>query len=400
MRIFVLSSRFPYPLEKGDKLRLYHQLRELSQRHELILCALSHVSVSDAEIQVLQAFCKAVYILPLHKFGIVSKILDILITKLPIQVAYFTRKRLIRCVHRYIELERPDIVFCQLVRMAEYVKEVRIPKLIDYMDAFSLGMERRAAVTRGPVKYLIAWESRLLRKYEEKVFAYFQAHSIISIQDRSALSFPSKQSIDLLPNGVDTDYFSPIKDKKPVYDLAFIGNLGYFPNVEAARRLIHDMLPGIWDKYPDTKVLLAGARPDAEIRRLCSDERIHLSGWVDDIREAYASAKIFVAPIFTGSGQQNKILEAMAMGLPVVTTTLVNQSIHAKDGEDIMVADTVEGLITNILDLLADTALQTSLSQRGRAFVVGNYSWAVSVAGLEKSMEHALLNFTKKETDG
>ena len=159
------------------------------------------------------------------------------------------------------------------------------------------------------------------------------------------------------------------------YDICFVGNLGYYSNVEAVRFLIKTIFPLLKKEKPDIKILLAGARPTAEIQGF-TNENITVLGWLDDIRDAYADSRILVAPLMHGIGQQNKILEAMAMGVPVVSTSRVNNAIGATPETEILVADTEGSFAEQILKLLQDIDLQILMSKNGRAFVEQNYSWA------------------------
>ncbi|MEL6593914.1 MAG: glycosyltransferase family 4 protein, partial [Bacteroidota bacterium] len=163
----------------------------------------------------------------------------------------------------------------------------------------------------------------------------------------------------------------------------FVGNMGYFPNVRAALWLVKEIMPIVWRSQPTATLLLAGARPTREIQALAINPRIMVSGWVADIREAYAQGKVFIAPIKTGSGQQNKILEALSMARPCVTTRLVNNAIGAKEGNEIRLADDASGLAEAILTLLGDPTAAKAMGDAGRARILANYSWARSIETLD-----------------
>jgi glycosyltransferase involved in cell wall biosynthesis len=192
-----------------------------------------------------------------------------------------------------------------------------------------------------------------------------------------------KQQVKIVPNGVDTSFFKPILTAKKEYDIAFIGNMGYVPNVEGARYLVQEILPLLLRQFPAIKVLIAGARPTALVQSLASDN-VTVTGWVEDIREAYASAKLFVAPLFLGSGQQNKILEAMAMKIPCVTSTLVNNAIGATPNEAIVLADDKVAFAKQITTLLQHPNHIDAISTAGLAYVQKHYSWESYVQILEE----------------
>ena len=395
VKLFVLTSRFPYPLEKGDKLRIFHQIRELSRYHEIVLCSLAEQEVKDIDYQEVKPFCSKIFILNLNKKTVVFNILRNILTlpfrfNLPFQVAYFFNKNIRKQILQIIESEKPDHIYCQLARMAEYIRHLDLPKTLDYMDAFSIGAARRADSSHWLTKPFWKIEAHKMAEYEAQLAHDFDNLTIISAQDRDVLDFNEKNKIQVVPNGVDTDYFKKNNAAlPPQYHIAFVGNLGYYPNVEAVKYLVHQILPLLLIQIPDIKILIAGARPTAEVQKL-SNKNVTVKGWLEDIRTAYSDAQIFVAPLFHGSGQQNKILEAMAMGLPCVTTSLVNNAILAKSDEEILTIEPfyTEGLwAEKILNLLQSVHNQEIISKNARLFVEKKYSWQYSATLLNNIIE-------------
>lgn len=378
MKLVILTSRFPYPLEKGDKLRIYHQIRVLSRRYEITLISLAEQPPKDAELAHLRQFCAAIHVFRLSKLRIAFNLISGWLQGLPLQVSYFYHPGIRKKIARLIQQEKPDHLYCQLIRMAPYVSDLPLPKTLDFMDTFSIGMQRRAERSRGLWRWLFRREAKQLQAYEAQAFAAFDHCTIISEQDRDLLVFAGKAQVRIVPNGVDTDFFHPKFKSAPEYHLAFVGNMGYHPNVEAAKFLVGEVLPILQQTVPDVRVLIAGARPTSEVLALQSAQ-VTVTGWVEDIRDAYGSARVFVAPIFLGSGQQNKILEAMSMALPCVTTGMVNNAIHAPVNSTIFVADTAANFAANILKILADENLQTTIGQAARDFVEQKYGWEHSV---------------------
>ena len=374
MKIAVVTSRFPYPLEKGDKLRLYFQIKYLSQHHEIILISLGEEPVSEASLQHIQSFCKSVHLFPIQKNKARINAIKAFFQTTPLEVGYFFNKKIKTQIEEIIHAEKPDHIYCQLIRMSEYVRQLPYPKTLDYMDAFSLGMNRRAENSSWLLRYLFKKDALRIADYEAEVFSNFQNHTIISLQDRNHLSFLQKEKIHVLPNGVDTDFFKPQSQIEQKYDLAFIGNMGYYPNVQAAIFLGKKILPKLLSKNKNLQLLIAGARPDVTVKNLAS-QNITISGWVEDIRTAYASSKIFIAPIFHGRGQQNKILEAMAMGIPCITSDQVNKAIGAIPEKSILIANDVESCQEQISLLLENESLREELSKKGLHFIQKNFSW-------------------------
>jgi polysaccharide biosynthesis protein PslH len=375
-KLLILTSRFPYPLEKGDKLRVFHQIKALSLNYQIVLVALSDIPVSESELSALSPYCSKIEILHLKKWKIYFRIvLNFITGKLPLQVAYFVDNKLCSQVKKRILQENPDHLYCQLIRTSEYIKDCTIPKTLDLMDAFSEGALRRSRDTKGPMHYFWKREARLLREYEQKIATHFNHLSIISKQDGLAIGL-NHHSLHVVPNGVDTDFFNKnsLQFKPPTYDIVFVGNMGYHPNIQAATYLVEQLLPKLNFIFPNLKILIAGTRPSPKIQSF-ANQQITVTGWVEDIRLAYSDAKILVAPLFHGSGQQNKILEAMSMSIPCITTTMVNNAIGATHKEHILIADTADEYVKYIRDLLQQPEKRKRIGDNAQSFVKQNFSW-------------------------
>ncbi|MDQ4140133.1 MAG: glycosyltransferase [Bacteroidota bacterium] len=384
MKILILLSRVPYLLDKGDKLRAFYQLQKLSEKHEIILFALAEDTdpLEEATKELLK-YCKQVHLFPLQKASIMRNVAGALWNKKPIQVNYFYNSKAQAQINELIAQHQPDHIYCQLIRMAEYVRHVKhIPKTLDYMDAFSKGMLRRAEIAPFHLKPIFRLEAARLKKYEGAVFSEFRYKTIISRQDRDFIAHPRHKDIAIVPNGIQTSYFYPL-DLPKQYDLVFTGNMNYAPNIEAAVYLVKKVLPLVKKQFPEVKVLLAGANPSYQVLSL-EAPNVTVSGWLPDIREAYASAHVFVAPLFIGTGVQNKVLEAMAMKVPCVTTQLVNNGVGAANNCHLLVANTPEEFAQHIQSLLINRELNEQLTKRALAFVHENYSWSKAVAQLEQ----------------
>ncbi|MFH1160712.1 MAG: glycosyltransferase [bacterium] len=378
MKLFFLLPRVPYPTEKGDKLRAFHQITHLSKQHEIIICALNEGVLHEEAIPVLSKYASAIHIIPLSKWTILSNLTKALFTGKPLQVGYYYNASTARIMHSLIRKYRPDHIFCQLIRMAEYVKDLPIRKTLDYQDVFSKGVERRLATSSFLVRPFLRLEYRRLLAYERMVFDRFDNKMIISIPDRDLIPHPDREKIVVVANGVDTAFFHPLAREK-TYDLVFTGNMGYPPNIHSAEFLVNKIVPLVLKKKPDLKVLIAGATPTMRVLVLRSPN-IEVSGWVPDMREAYAQARIFIAPMLLGTGLQNKLLEAMALKVPCITSPLANQALNAKEGEEILVGYTPEGYAQHILTLLHDPALAGRIAENGYRFVLKNYSWETETA--------------------
>ncbi|MBQ8703706.1 MAG: glycosyltransferase [Bacteroidales bacterium] len=380
MRILVVLPRFPYPLDKGDKLRAYHQIVELAKRHEVHLFALSHKRVPHDDYDHLHTLCTAVDYVHLHWWESAWGVLKAFLGGKPLQAGYWTLRRARQEYLRWEQQVQPDVVYCQMVRTIPTVEGSSCRKVLDFQDALSLNTHRRMEYSHGPLRWILHYESRALQRYEQQALALFDATTVIAPADRDAIS----PSVHLVPNGVDTDYFSPrAAGVSPKYSIVFTGNMSYAPNVDAACWLVNEIMPTVWKRCPyGINVLIAGADPKPAVRALAGP-RVTVSGRLPDIRSAYASARMFVAPMRIGSGMQNKLLEAMAMGLPCVTTSIAATPLGATPWEHLLVGDTAEEIADLIVKLTIDE-MHHAIADGGHRFVLEHFSWPAAVEPLEE----------------
>lgn len=382
MRIGILLSRVPYPLEKGDKLRAFYQIKELSKRHEIYLCALNTSSLHPKAIELLSPYCKEIKIIKLSKWSILINLLySLLFTELPLQIAYFYNRNAKKKIKHFFDQHQIDHLYCQLIRVSEYIKDYPCPKTLDYMDALSRGMERRIKKAPFYLKPFVKIESTRLKRYEHFIFSAFDHKTIISAQDRDLIIHAANENIVIVPNGVDQSFFHPFDSDKDIH-LLFTGNMSYPPNVLSAEFIANEILPLIQKKMPHVKFVIAGATPNAKVQSLAGDS-IEVTGWVDDIRAYYARAKVFLAPMQIGTGLQNKLLEAMSMEIPSVTSNLANNALGATPNEHILIGESAEDFAHLCLQLLSDEELAKKIALNGRQFVHTKYNWSSCTKKLE-----------------
>jgi sugar transferase (PEP-CTERM/EpsH1 system associated) len=380
MRIGVLLSRVPYPLEKGDKLRAFHQIKELSRRHKIYLCAINVGKVNKEDIAKIAPYCEEIKIIHLNKFNILLNLLKgLFLSHLPLQVAYFFKKKAKQEVTNFFNEKQVEHIYCQLIRVSEYVKDIHAtPKTLDYMDALSRGMERRIDKSSFYLKPFVKLETKRLKRYEHFIFSSFEHHTIISEQDQSLIVHPLNQEITIVRNGVDQHFFHPIEKEKQ-YDLVFTGNMSYPPNVDGVCFLVEQILPLLPESI---NLAIVGATPSPRVQKLAS-QQVHVTGWVEDIRDYYASSRIFIAPMQIGTGLQNKLLEAMAMRMPCITSPLANNALRATNNKEIIIADSVEEYAQAILNLLDNKEKAQQIAENALRFISTNYDWQSSTAQLE-----------------
>ncbi len=387
MKIFVLLPRIPYPLEKGDKLRAFNQIKQLAKRNEIVLCALNDnakVSEQDA-FHALQPYCQSINFIRINKLQILLGLVRAFLKGLPLQCGYFYNRKAAKKVNGLIAKHKPEMLYGQLLRTAEYIRHKGIPKAIDYQDIFSYGMKRRADIASFVTRPVFNMEYRRLKRYEASIFDDFDVRTIISEPDRALFPHEKRDEILIIPNGVDHDYFKP-QEREKKYDLVFTGNMSYPPNVNAVEYLANEILPIVWKSRPETTLYIAGATPDPKVRKAAS-ERIIVSGWLDDIRDAYAQSRVFIAPMRIGTGLQNKLLEAMSMRLPAITSSLANASLGAKPNEEILIGNNAEEMANNIITLLTDKEKAEKIAQAGFDFTNCVYDWGKATERLEEEMK-------------
>lgn len=385
MKIFVLLPRFPYPLEKGDKLRAYYQIRNMARENEIHLFAITDHNISSEHLEALRPYCKSI---GFFRTAFLSRIVHVVWAFLngrPLQAGYFFNKKAVKIIRDRIDKIRPDHIYCQLIRVAAYVEDIPIPKTLDYQDVFSKGVERRIANAPLYLKPVFKMEYRRLLRYERKVFDIFDNKTIISKPDRDLIPHPDREKIAIIENGVNTEFFKP-RDTEKEYDIVFTGNMGYPPNIDAAEFLAGTILPEVRKIIPGATLVIAGATPHARVRALAS-ENVTVTGWVDDIRECYGKARIFIAPMRIGTGLQNKLLEAMAMKIPCITTSLANKALEARPGEELMVGDDVHQLAGHILFLLQNPGKAEVLAKKGYEFVHRKFNWSTATEKLVNLMK-------------
>lgn len=374
-KILFITSRFPYPLNKGDKLRVYFQLKHLSEENEVHLVAINETKVSDKHLKALLPFCKSIhmFVLPLHK-----RVFQLFLSpfkRIPLQVAFFFNNRIKKKIAELTNEIAPDHIHCHLIRTTEYIKDIGgVSKSLDFMDAFGKGMEKRQVTESNIFKRILyTYEKNQLYNYEAKVFHFLDKFSIISNQDKNLIKSPRANEINVIPNGVDFETFYPRAEEKK-YDLLFMGNLGYPPNIDAVLFLCNEIIPLVEKDKPDIKVLIAGINAPKQIRKLASG-KINIIDDFADISTSIAISKIMLAPMKISIGLQNKILQAMAMKTPCIVSTLCNNAINAHNNKAIIEANTPIEFSKEIIGLLNNENKAAEIGQEAYKFVREYFSW-------------------------
>jgi len=381
MKILFITPRFPYPPLKGDQVRSYNQIRILSQKHSITLLSFIENSEELNHVPVLKKFCGRIETLglrPLHSY--LNVVLG-LFSPLPLQIHYYYSSEMEKRISTVTENEDFDIVHVQLIRMAPYLADLHeTPKVIDLTDALSLNMERRYRYDKGILKLGAYIEWQRVKKYEPEVCRRFDQAIVVSPTDKRAIS--PFQNLHVNPNGVDTDHFTLVLEGREPSSIIFTGNIGYFPNTDAVHWFSREVFPLIKARIPHVKLYVVG-NPPKDIRYLSTDENIVVTGFVDNIHEYLARATIAVCPMRSGSGIQNKVLEAMASGTPIVTTEYALDGIQATPGRDLIVANEPREFAHRVVELLENPSLRRKLAVNARQLIEKKYTWEISVRQLE-----------------
>jgi sugar transferase (PEP-CTERM/EpsH1 system associated) len=387
LKVLALVTRLPVPPWRGDQIRAYHHLRVLARRHDVTLCALPLVDADPVHVDAVRALGMRVEVVPLGIAAAAPALARALFDPAPLQTLLYRRRRAAARVRALLARERFDVVHAQLVRTGAYWPDGdRPPVVLDLIDALSENFARRAAHDRGPLALVSALEGPRLRRYERALVARAAATLVVAEPDRRALG---GDRVRVVPNGVDVDAFGFVAGGRVPGRIVFAGNLGYFPNVDAARWLVDEILPVVRRTVPDASVHLAGARPSRAVRALAKRPGVSLAADVPAMAPEIASGSVAVIAMRSGSGMQNKVLEAMAVGTPVVTTPQVAAAFAVRDGEHLVLGDTGAALAAHAVALLRDGARAARIAVAARGLVERVYGWEASAAGVEDAWHAA-----------
>lgn len=385
MKIVVLLSRIPYPLEKGDKLRAFYQIKELSKNHEIYLAALNDAPIHPDAIAQLTPFCKEIVVLNLPFWTRFFGLFYALFKGIPLQCGYFYSNKAHQKFIDFVNRIQPDHIYCQIVRVVEYVIGLPYPKTLDFQDVFSKGMQRRFESAPFYSKPLFYYEYKKLMKYEQFSFSIFDHLTIITGVDRDLIPHPEHLKIEVIANGVDFEQYN-YQEVTKEFDLIFSGNMSYPPNIDAAEYIANQIFPELKKEFPNITLVICGAAPTTRVTSLAGDG-ITVTGWVDSMADYYAKSKVFIAPMRLGTGLQNKLIEAMAMKLPCITSTLAGKPLEGiESGREVIICETTSGYVEAVKLLLTNQGLYQEIAENGHQFVKQNYNWEATTQKLENKL--------------
>ena len=372
MKILYVTSRFPWPLDKGDKLRAFNQIRHLSEEHEISLFSISQEIVQNEWIEKVKPYCARIEVFHLSKKMIVANIAKRLFSSLPFQCIFFYNERIANALSKYADVILPDKIVFQLIRTTEYARLFkRSDCVIDLMDCFSYHYFLRSKSSTSVSRWFYDREYRRIKRYETSILKIYKNAIIISKKDKSLLP-GDKRNVQVIGNGVELPKIDPTLPKR--CDLLFLGNLHYRPNIEAARFLVNEILPLLRVNYPSMSVIIAGFDAKKKLGLPVIDN-VQVIENIENTLPVFQGARVFVAPMFLSTGIQNKILEAMASGVPVITTPNAADALGVLNGQQLLTAVSAPEFRDQVSRILHEPGLAKKLSGGARDFVAEHCNW-------------------------
>lgn len=396
-KILFLAHRVPFPPNKGDKIRAFHELAHLARHHDIWLGAGADDPADLAHLaEARRRFRGAYFGLPGRAqtaFNLARAALD----GTPLSVARFYHPGLMRWCAGILRDVRPDLVFVFSSAAAQFVPG-RLPRgtklIADFVDADAEKWRAYAETSPVPQRWLYGSEFRRLVRYEAKVAAAAAAGVFVSQTERDLFAGFVPQAaprLSVVPNGVDTDFFSPDPQFGTVRvdSIVFSGTMDYKPNIDAVTWFARDLLPLVRRRVPGAYLRIVGAKPSGAVLALAKLEGVEVTGSVPDMRPYLQQAGVIVAPLRIARGIQNKVLEGMAMARPVVTTPQALDGIAARPDTDLLVANSAAEFAEKVVAILQGRA-PAALGANARATVVAHYSWAHHLGDLDQLIARAL----------
>jgi sugar transferase (PEP-CTERM/EpsH1 system associated) len=373
MRILFVTARFPFPPLKGDQVVVVNRLRRLAVDNDVHLVTFAERPPERESLRELEQYCRSVDVVVLPKLrSILNVAFWALFSQLPLQILYFRSRAFRRTLSSRLAQERFDVVHAYSHRVVPFVEDLGVPAIADLIDSIQLLAERNVENERGFGRILWSEELRRIRRFEKRVHERFPSIIVVSEQDRALIA---GNNVEVIPNGVDHEAFAPKPDVREPATIVFSGNMSYAPNVHAAQWFTSEVLPHVLRAAPDARFSIVGASPPRAVRILARLDRVEVTGFVPSMADALNRAASAVAPMVSGSGIQNKILEAMSCAVPVVATPIGRGGIPAGEEHGLVVASTPSDFAAAVAGLLADPARARELGESGRAFVLEHYTW-------------------------
>ncbi|TRZ95482.1 glycosyltransferase [bacterium] len=379
MRMLFLSTRLPFPPIGGERLRPFYFIKYLALRWKITILSFFD---SQREKKAARNYLHnipglEICHLSLPRLRSYLQSAAGLFSLWPIEIAYYADRQMRSLVERQIKTREYDLIFCHLLRMAPYVQDIQgIKKVLDISDALSLRYEISSRYRKGPFKFIEHIESRRLKQYEPGVAEKFDLNLISSSIDKDHLEAKLGISkLEVIENGIEPDMINQAETSSIRQKIVFFGNLRIFHNVDAIRYFYQKIFPLIRAKIKDAQLVIVGANIPRCILKLRQDSAVSVFRDVPDLFEYVRDASVSIAPMRIAVGIQNKILQSMAYGVPVVTTTLGLGGIKARPNREVLVADKPEEFARQVIALMQDGCLKSSIVKNAHTLIKEHYLW-------------------------
>lgn len=394
MKILWVNPNFLHPTTKGGQIRTLEIVKRLHRRHEIHYAAFedpaSAEGIGRAGEYATRAYPFRHHVPARTSPRFAMQVAGGLFSSLPLAVSRWVSPELRRFVGEQLRTGGFDRAVCDFLAPAPHFDDLSRTVLFQH-NVETMIWRRHAETAAGLARRAyFGLQARRMFDFEKRTCQ--SAGSIIAVSAKDSETMRSlfgARNVHDTPTGVDTEYFAP-QPAPPAADIVFVGSMDWMPNIDGVSWFCSDILPLLRKRYPDCSLAVAGRAPTAGIRALGeADPRIHITGTVPEIRPWLWGSKISVVPLRVGGGTRLKIYEAMAAGVPVVSTTIGAEGLDYTDGEDILIADTPDAFSDACARLLADTALAARISANARHLVASRFSWDRVVTGFEELLHAA-----------
>jgi sugar transferase (PEP-CTERM/EpsH1 system associated) len=393
MNILFLAHRIPYPPDKGEKIRAYHELRFLASRHTVDLFAFADQTEQAKGRPALAQFCREMYFEELSQRAALARAALSLLTRRPFTTGYYYSSAMAKAVNEALAHKHYDAVFVYSSAMAPYVLDSsKVPVCVDFVDSDASKWAQYARYTAFPMSWVYGREACKLGRYEQKVARTARLSLVSTLLEIETIDPDGQLGVRALQNGVSLS--APVAGELPAEIsalgtyVAFIGQMDYFPNVDAACYFAKQILPHIRRTHPDLRFVVVGRNPSPRVRSLTALPGVVVTGTVPDVQPYLRAAAAAVAPFRICQGVQNKILEALAIGLPVVATPRPARAVGASPDELLFVAQHPKEFAKAVVSVLETPQLRQNLS--GRQFVERRFDWERNLEPLERWLLEAV----------
>jgi len=392
----MLTQVLPYPPDSGPKIKTWNVIKYLAQRHRVTLVSFVRGDQS-ADVHCLEPYCQAVHTVPMDR-GVVQDSLAMLrslLTGQPWMMVRDDRKEMRALVDHLAAEQHFDVAHADQLNMCQYAW--RVPGAFKIMDAHNalwlLYKRLWATMSPGPRKWLLGRDWRLLKPYEGRLVRESDAVLTVSQEDKVALQQAAGQAMDVtvIPIAIDTEEVTVVEREDAPRHILHIGTMYWPPNIDAVDWFVAEIYPLIRQQRPDAQFDVVGSRPPDDLLALNgAGLGINVTGYVEDPRLYQQRAAVMIVPLLSGGGMRVKILNALAEGIPIVSTTLGCEGIAVVPGHDILVGDAPEEFAAAVLNLLNDGDLANRIANRGRQTVVERYDYRVACRPLDDVYARAI----------